>query len=117
VKGKEVMLEVQVALSRMKEFCWSIRSYHWRVFSNKPFIDVVSIGGFYLVSKLALESLKAYWSKQIKCSYLASIDASNLTEIKPRNHAFIVQSRSFNTLETLRKCQCLLRAVFTWRGA
>jgi len=78
VDGKDVMPEVQSTLSRMKEFCWSVRSQQWRGFSNKPFTDVVSIGigGSYLGPKLASQSLKPYWSKQINCHYLANIDGN-----------------------------------------
>ncbi len=108
VDGKDVMPEVQSTLSRMKDFCWSIRSQHWRGFSNKPFTDVVSIGtgGSYLGPKLASESLKPYWSKQINCHYLANIDGSDLTEVlqglNPETTLFIVQSKSFSTQETLK---------------
>ncbi len=108
VDGKDVMPEVQNTLSRMKEFCWSIRSQQWRGFSNKPFTDVVSIGigGSYLGPKLASQSLKPYWSKQINCHYLANIDGSDLTEVlqglNPETTLFIVQSKSFSTQETLK---------------
>ena len=108
VDGKNVMPEVQKTLTRMKEFCWSIRSHQWRGFSNKPFTDVVSIGigGSFLGPKLASEALKPYWSKQINCHYLANIDGSDLTEVlqglNPETTLFIVQSKSFNTQETLK---------------
>ncbi len=108
VDGEDVMPEVQKTLKRMKEFCWSIRSQQWRGFSNKPFTDVVSIGigGSFLGPKLASEALKPYWSKQINCHYLANIDGSDLTEVlqglNPETTLFIVQSKSFNTQETLK---------------
>ncbi len=108
VDGKDVMPEVQKTLTRMKDFCWSIRSQQWRGFSNKPFTDVVSIGigGSYLGPKLASQSLKPYWSKQINCHYLANIDGSDLTEVlqglNPETTLFIVQSKSFTTQETLK---------------
>ena len=108
VDGKNVMPEVQKTLTRMKEFCWSIRSQQWRGFSNKPFTDVVSIGigGSFLGPKLASEALKPYWGKQINCHYLANIDGSDLTEVlqglNPETTLFIVQSKSFNTQETLK---------------
>lgn len=108
VDGKNVMPEIQKTLTRMKEFCWSIRSQQWRGFSNKPFTDVVSIGigGSFLGPKLASEALKPYWGKQINCHYLANIDGSDLTEVlqglNPETTLFIVQSKSFNTQETLK---------------
>ena len=121
VDGIDVMPEVQKTLKRMKEFCWSIRSQQWRGFSNKPFTDVVSIGigGSFLGPKLASEALKPYWSKGINCHYLANIDGSDLTEIlqglNPETTLFIVQSKSFNTQETLKNAdEC--RAWFLHNG-
>jgi glucose-6-phosphate isomerase len=108
VDGKDVMPEIQKTLKRMEEFCWSIRSKHWRGFSNKAFTDVVSIGigGSFLGPKLASEALKPYWGKGIACHYLANIDGSDLTEVlqglNPETTLFIVQSKSFNTQETLK---------------
>lgn len=108
VDGVDVMPEIKNTLNRMKEFCWSIRNRHWRGFSNKPFTDVVSIGigGSFLGPKLASEALKPYWGKGIACHYLANIDGSDLTEVlqglNPETTLFIVQSKSFNTQETLK---------------
>ena len=108
VNGKDVMPEIRDTLGRMKDFCWRIRNQHWRGFSNKPFTDVVSIGigGSFLGPKLASQSLKPYWGKKINCHYLANIDGSALTEtlqgLNPETTLFIVQSKSFNTQETLK---------------
>ena len=108
VDGNDVMPEVKQTLSRMKEFCWSVRSRQWRGFSNKPFTDIVSIGigGSFLGPKLASEALKPYWSKKINCHYLANIDGSDLIEtlqgLNPETTLFIVQSKSFGTQETLK---------------
>ena len=108
VDGKDVMPEVRDTLTRMKEFCWRIRNQHWRGFNNKPFTDVVSIGigGSFLGPKLASQALKPYWGKKISCHYLANIDGSNLTEVlqglSPDTTLFIIQSKSFNTQETLK---------------
>jgi glucose-6-phosphate isomerase len=108
VNGEDVMPEVRATLIRMKEFCWRIRNQHWRGFNNKPFSDVVSIGigGSFLGPKLASEALKPYWGKKINCHYLANIDGSNLTEVlqglSPCTTLFIIQSKSFNTQETLQ---------------
>ena len=121
VDGKDVMPEVQNTLKRMKEFCWLIRSQQWRGFSNKPFTDVVSIGigGSFLGPNLASESLKPYWSKNINCHYLANIDGSDLTEVlqdlNPETTLFIVQSKSFNTLETLKNATAC-REWFLYNG-
>ena len=121
VDGFDVMPEVQKTLSRMKEFCWSIRSQQWRGFSNKPFTDVVSIGigGSFLGPKLASQALKPYWSKQINCHYLANIDGSDLTEVlqdlNPETTLFIVQSKSFTTQETLKNATSC-REWFLYNG-
>ena len=108
VDGKDVMPEIKQTLNRMRDFCWAIRTQQWRGFSNKPFTDVVSIGigGSFLGPKLASEALKPYWSRKINCHYLSNIDGSDLTEtlqgLNPETTLFIIQSKSFNTQETLK---------------
>jgi glucose-6-phosphate isomerase len=102
------MPEVRDTMNRMEEFCWKIRRKHWRGYSNKPFTDVVSIGigGSFLGPKLASSALKPYNDNQINVHYLANIDGSHITEIlkrlNPESTLFIVQSKSFNTQETLK---------------
>lgn len=108
VDGIDVMPEIRDTMSRMEEFCWKIRRKHWRGYSNKPFTDVVSIGigGSFLGPKLASSALKPYNDNQINVHYLANIDGSHITEIlkhlNPESTLFIVQSKSFNTQETLK---------------
>ena len=108
VDGIDVMPEVRDTMNRMEEFCWKVRRKHWRGYSNKPFTDVVSIGigGSFLGPKLASSALKPYNDSQINVHYLANIDGSHITEIlkhlNPESTLFIVQSKSFNTQETLK---------------
>jgi len=110
--------EVQDTPNRMKEFCWSMRRQQWRGFSNKPFTDVVSISisGSYLGRKLASQSLKPYWSKQVNCRYLANIDGSDLTEVLQglslETTLFIVRSKSFNTQETLKNASAVVSSFY-----
>ena len=108
VDGIDVMPEVRDTMNRMEEFCWKVRRKHWRGYSNKPFTDVVSIGigGSFLGPKLASSALKPYNDSQINVHYLANIDGTHITEIlkhlNPESTLFIVQSKSFNTQETLK---------------
>lgn len=108
VDGVDVMPEVRSTMNRMEEFCWKVRRKYWRGYTNKPFTDVVSIGigGSFLGPKLASSALKPYNDNQINVHYLANIDGSHITEIlkhlSPESTLFIVQSKSFNTQETLK---------------
>lgn len=108
VDGKNIIPQIHQSLDHMEQFCWQIRRKQWRGFSNKPFTDVVSIGigGSFLGPKLASAALKPYWDGQINCHYLANIDGSHITEIlsdlNPDTTLFIVQSKSFDTQETLK---------------
>ena len=107
VNGEDVMPEVRRTLSRMEDFCWKIRRNYWRGFTNKSFTDIVSvgIGGSFLGPKLASNALKPYWDGQINIHYLANIDGTHITEIlkplSPETTLFIIQSKSFDTQETL----------------
>jgi len=81
----------------------------------------IGIGGSYLGLKLASQSLKPYWSKQINYHYLASIDGSDLTEVlqglNPETTLFIVPSKSFNTQETLKNAGACREWFYTMAEA
>ncbi|MEN9465943.1 MAG: hypothetical protein RL217_2124 [Pseudomonadota bacterium] len=108
VDGEDVMPEVRATLKRIEEFCFKIRRNQWRGYDNRAFTDVVSIGigGSFLGPKFASAALKPYWDSKLNIHYLANIDGSNISEIlstlNPATTLFIVQSKSFNTQETLK---------------
>ncbi|MET1081381.1 MAG: glucose-6-phosphate isomerase [Pseudomonas sp.] len=111
VAGVNVMPEVHRVLNQMTELVVRIHDGLWRGYTEKPITDVVNIGigGSFLGPQLVSEALLPFAQKGVRCHYLANIDGSEFHELSAKLHAettlFIVSSKSFNTLETLKNAQ------------
>ncbi|MEG5266536.1 glucose-6-phosphate isomerase [Pseudomonas sp. JDS28PS106] len=121
VNGVDVMPEVHRVLNQMTELVGRIHDGLWRGYTEKPITDVVNIGigGSFLGPELVSEALLAYAHKGVRCHYLANIDGSEFHELSMKIRAettlFIVSSKSFNTLETLKNAQAA-RAWYLAQG-
>ncbi|MBD1553748.1 glucose-6-phosphate isomerase [Pseudomonas typographi] len=121
VNGSNVMPEVHRVLNQMTELVTRIHDGLWRGYSEKPITDVVNIGigGSFLGPELVSEALLPYAQKGVRCHYLANIDGSEFHELASRIRAettlFIVSSKSFSTLETLKNAQAA-RAWYLAQG-
>jgi len=108
VNGVNVMPEVHKVLNQITELVGRIHDGLWRGYTEKPITDVVNIGigGSFLGPELVSEALLSYAQKGVRCHYLANIDGSEFHELSMKIRAettlFIVSSKSFNTLETLK---------------
>ena len=111
VDGIDVMPEVQRVLNRMSELVGKVHNGLWRGYTEKPITDVVNIGigGSFLGPQLVSEALLPFAQRGVRCHYLANIDGSSFHELAAKLHAettlFIVSSKTFNTLETLKNAQ------------
>jgi glucose-6-phosphate isomerase len=111
VDGIDVMPEVQRVLNRMSELVGRVHNGLWRGYTEKPITDVVNIGigGSFLGPQLVSEALLPFAQRGVRCHYLANIDGSSFHELAAKLHAettlFIVSSKTFNTLETLKNAQ------------
>ncbi|WP_277052930.1 glucose-6-phosphate isomerase [Zestomonas thermotolerans] len=111
VNGTDVMPEVHRVLGQMTELVGRIHDGLWRGYSEKPITDVVNIGigGSFLGPQLVSEALLPFAQRGVRCHYLANIDGSEFHELSARLRAettlFIVSSKSFGTLETLKNAQ------------
>ncbi|MES2818598.1 MAG: glucose-6-phosphate isomerase [Pseudomonadota bacterium] len=111
VNGENVMPEVHRVLNQMTELVGRIHDGLWRGYTEKPITDVVNIGigGSFLGPQLVSEALLPFAQKGVRCHYLANIDGSEFHELSAKLRAettlFIVSSKSFNTLETLKNAQ------------
>ncbi|WP_071872783.1 glucose-6-phosphate isomerase [Atopomonas hussainii] len=109
--GHDIMPEVQSVLHRMSEMVGKIHNGLWRGYSEAPITDVVNIGigGSFLGPQLVSEALLPFAQHGVRCHYLANIDGSEFREVSSRLNAattlFIVSSKSFGTLETLKNAQ------------
>ncbi|WP_324732658.1 glucose-6-phosphate isomerase [Pseudomonas paeninsulae] len=111
VDGVDVMPEVQRVLNQMSELVGRVHNGLWRGYSEKPITDVVNIGigGSFLGPQLVSEALLPFAQRGVRCHYLANIDGSSFHELAAKLRAettlFIVSSKTFNTLETLKNAQ------------
>ena len=121
VNGVNVMPEVHKVLNQITDLVGRIHVGLWRGYTEKPITDVVNIGigGSFLGPELVSEALLSYAQKGVRCHYLANIDGSEFHELTQKLRAettlFIVSSKSFNTLETLKNAQAA-RAWYLAQG-
>src|SRR5690606_22371754 len=117
VNGVDVMSQVHSALLRMSELVGRVHHGLWRGYSDKPITDVVNIGigGSFLGPQLVSEALLPFAQRGVRCHYLANVDGSEFHELTAKLRAettlFIVSSKSFGTLETLKNAQAARRWV------
>ncbi|UCJ17799.1 glucose-6-phosphate isomerase [Pseudomonas sp. MM211] len=111
VDGVDIIPEVQRVLQQMTELVGRIHDGLWRGYTEKPITDVVNIGigGSFLGPQLVSEALLPFAQRGVRCHYLANIDGSEFHELSAKLRAettlFIVSSKSFGTLETLKNAQ------------
>lgn len=121
VNGVNVMPEVHKVLNQITELVRRIHDGLWRGYTEKPITDVVNIGigGSYLGPELVSEALSSYVHQSVRCHYLANIDGSEFHELTSRLRAettlFIVSSKTFKTLETLKNAHAA-RAWYLAQG-
>lgn len=79
----------------------------------------IGIGGSFLGPKMVTDALQPYAIKDMKCHYVANIDSTDLhhtlTKIDPDKTLFLIQSKSFSTLETLENANAV-KAYLTHLG-
>lgn len=122
VDGRNLMRDVHDTLGKMTEIVDRIHNKLWRGYSDRAITDVVNIGigGSFLGPELVSEALLPYSHPSgVRCHYLANIDGSEFHELTARLNAettlFIVSSKTFVTLETLKNAQAA-RAWFLSSG-
>lgn len=108
VEGVDIIPQVHRVLNQVTELAGRIHSGLWRGYSEKPITEVVNIGigGSFLGPQLVSEALRPFTQRGVRCHYLANIDGSEFRELTarldPQTTLFIVSSKSFGTLETLK---------------
>lgn len=121
VDGVDVMPQVHQVLQRMTALVTRVHNGQWRGYTDRPITDVVNIGigGSFLGPQLVSEALLPFAQKGVRCHYLANIDGSELHELLVRLDAqttlFIVSSKTFSTLETLKNAHAA-RAWYLAQG-
>ena len=107
VDGKDVMPKIREVLGRIKNFSEAVRLGTFTGYTGKKLTNIVNIGigGADLGPYMAVEALRPYWAKDIKCYFISNIDgtacAEVLNKINPETTLFSVASKTFTTIETL----------------
>lgn len=110
-EGEDIVASVQQVHERMAHLVDQLHSGQWTGFDGQSITDVVNIGigGSFLGPQLAVEALQPFATGHLRCHFLANIDSSEFYQISrkldPARTLFIVSSKSFGTLETLKNAQ------------
>ena len=108
VDGENVVPQVHEVLDRMAAFSERIRSGDWKGHTGKRIRNVVNIGigGSDLGPVMAYEALRHYSQRDLAFRFVSNVDSTDLVEatrdLDPEETLFIVSSKTFTTLETIR---------------
>jgi glucose-6-phosphate isomerase len=111
VDGENVVPAVHQVLDRMARCADSIRAGDWKGHTGKPIRNIINIGigGSDLGPVMAYEALRAYSRRDLTFRFVSNVDGTDLVEalidLDPSETLFIVASKTFTTLETLRNAR------------
>ncbi len=111
VDGENVMQEINACLAKMRAFSNAVDSGEFSGYTGKKLRTIVNIGigGSFLGPKVVSDSLKPYWKEGYDLKYIANIDGTDVAEVTkdldPETTLFVVCSKSFGTLETLKNAE------------
>ena len=106
VDGKNVMIQINEVLAKMRRFSEDVRLGRHKGATGKKLTNIVNIGigGSDLGPVMATAALRKYWAKGINCYFISNIDgtacAEVLNQVDPETTLFIVASKTFTTIET-----------------
>ena len=99
---------VKKSIDKLKFFSKKFKNGEVKGYSGKKIKNVINIGigGSDLGPKMICEALKYYSDRDINNFFISNVDPSNLSEvllnINPEESIFIISSKSFGTIETLK---------------
>jgi glucose-6-phosphate isomerase len=111
VDGEDVVPTVHEVLDRMSDFADRIRSGEWKGHTGKRIRNVVNIGigGSDLGPVMAYEALRFYSQRDLTFRFVSNVDGTDIAEatrdLDPEDTLFVVSSKTFTTLETLRNAK------------
>ncbi|HYX85327.1 MAG TPA: glucose-6-phosphate isomerase [Gaiellales bacterium] len=111
VDGEDVVPAVHEVLDRMAAFAERVRSGAWTGYTGRPIRNVVNIGigGSDLGPVMAYEALRAYARRDLVFRFVSNVDGTDFAEatsdLDPVETLFIVSSKTFTTLETMRNAR------------
>ncbi|MEX1297325.1 MAG: glucose-6-phosphate isomerase [Candidatus Limnocylindrales bacterium] len=111
VDGEDVVPAVHEVLDRMAAFATEVREGRWLGHTGKRFRTIVNIGigGSDLGPVMADEALRHYSSRDLTFRFVSNVDGTDIAEatrdLDPAETLFIVASKTFTTLETIRNAR------------
>jgi glucose-6-phosphate isomerase len=108
VDGVDVVPGVHEVLDRMAAFADQVRGGAWTGHTGRPIRSVVNIGigGSDLGPVMAFEALRAYTRRDLVFRFVSNVDGTDIAEatrdLDPAETLFIVSSKTFTTIETMR---------------
>jgi glucose-6-phosphate isomerase len=111
VDGENVVPAVHRVLGRMADFAERLRGGAWTGHTGRRIRNVVNlgIGGSDLGPAMATEALRHYSERALRVGFVSNVDATDFAEtvrgMDPAETLFIVCSKTFTTLETLRNAR------------
>tara|TARA_R110002072_G_scaffold622_4_gene4768 strand:- start:7341 stop:9002 length:1662 start_codon:yes stop_codon:yes gene_type:complete len=119
-KTKDLMIgednlseDVRLCHLKMQDFLTKVHEGRYLGANGKAIDTLVSIGigGSFLGPKMVTDALATYALKGFQCHYVTNIDSTDLHEtlskIDPDRTLFLIQSKSFTTLETLENANAI----------
>jgi glucose-6-phosphate isomerase len=108
VDGEDVVPKVHAVLDRMSAFSDRLRSGEWTGHTGKRIRNVINIGigGSDLGPVMAYEALRHYTQRDLTFRFVSNVDGTDMVEatrdLDPEETLFVVSSKTFTTLETIR---------------
>ncbi|VFP81277.1 Glucose-6-phosphate isomerase [Buchnera aphidicola (Cinara kochiana kochiana)] len=117
VDNINIMAMIKEELKKIKKFSNSIINGDWKGYTGKSISDVVNIGigGSHLGPYMVTESLK-YYKNHLNIHYVSNIDGTEVVEVLKRINLettiFLINSKSFSTIETISNADYLKNWCF-----
>ena len=122
VDGQDVVPEVHEVLDRMAAFADAVRGGGWKGYRGARIRNVVNIGigGSDLGPAMAHEALRAYARRDMTFRFVSNVDGTDFVEatrdLEPDETLFIVSSKTFTTVETMRNAEAARRWILAELG-
>jgi glucose-6-phosphate isomerase len=120
VDGENVMPEVKAGLDKMRRLAEQVRCGALTGYTGQAITDVVNIGigGSALGPRMVTRALAPYKHPRLRLHFVSNVDGTHLSETLKQVHhetvLFIVESKTFTTLETMTNARSAREWLLEW---
>lgn len=106
--SREQRQQIEACHDRMSQLVADLHQQAWRGAGGEAITDVINIGigGSDLGPSMACLALHPYDQRKLRIHFVSNLDGTHITEqiedLDPRTTLFIISSKSFTTLETMK---------------